>query len=209
MALQSATLANAINASQTTFALSSAPSNVPAVGAVPLSVGIPAVCDSEIMFIVSQPALNIVTARRGCDGTATAAHDILANIAIGLTAADFPAPQPGTFVTTDFAEDGPVSLGQDQTIVLPGANTIFGINKATAAALILPAPTLADNGVVYTFTSNTAAAHVITATGLIQDGSASVKNTLTFSAQKGATISLVIENGFYNVDGSPQNVTLA
>lgn len=209
MALQLATLSSAITANQVIFGLSSAPSNVPAVGALALPIGVPAVCDSEIMFIVAQPATNLITVRRGCDGTAASAHDNLANINIGLTAADFPAPQPGTTVTTDFSEDAPISIATDGAISLPGANSVFNINKVTALAGTLAAPSLADNGVVYSFTSNTAAAHVITATGLILDGSASVKNTMTFSGQKGATISVVVENGFFNVNGAPQNVTLA
>ena len=209
MALQSAQLLNAITANQITFSLVTVPSNVPAVGATPMSVGLPTLIDAEFMAIIAQPATGIVSVRRGVDGTAAVAHDILSNVYVGFTGADLPTPQAGTTTTTDFAEDTAISLGQDQTIALLGSNAIYNINKATAAAIVLPAPSLVDNAVVYTFTSNTAAAHVITATGLIQDGTTTVKSTMTFAAAKGASIMLAVENGFYNVVGSPQNVTLS
>lgn len=212
MAITSAQLSAAITSSQLTFGLTNVVgSGLPVVGAQPLSVGVPMLIDSEFMFCYQQPVAGTYTVRmRGSDGTAAAAHDILANVYASATPTDFGNPQAGTETTLDPAEDGPVSIGQDQTLVLQGPNTVYNINKATAAAIILPAPGLPDNGVTLVFTSNTAAAHVITATSLIQDGSTSVpKSTATFTAAKGATIVLVAENGFWNVSGSPQNVTLS
>ncbi len=211
MALQSTQLASAITANQTQFSVASAPSSMPAVGAPPLPVGVPTQIDSEFMYTVQQPAANLLVVRgRGSDGTAASAHDILSNVYCSNQPGDFPAPQPGTFITTDPAEDAPVSLGQDQTVPLLGSNTVYNINKATAAALVLLAPSLADNGVSLVFTSNTAAAHVITATSLINDGSgATPKTTATFTATKGASVTFVIENGFYNVLGTALGVTFA
>lgn len=211
MALTSAQLAAAITASQLQFNLTNiVGSGLPTAGAPPLSVGVPMLIDSEVMFCYQQPIAGTFTVRmRGSDGSAAAAHDILANVYASLSPSDFGNPQAGTETTIDPAEDAPVSIGQDQTIVLMGANTVYNINKATAAALTLPAPSLADNGVSLVFTSNTAAAHVITATSLLQDGtSGSPKTTATFAAFKGASAVFVAENGFWNVSAAPQNVTL-
>lgn len=218
MALTSAQLSAAITASQTqnigltNIIAPAAGSALPAVGAIPTGMGVPMLIDTEFMFVTAQTATGVFSVRsRGSEGTAAAAHDVLANVYASLNPSDFGLPQPGTVVTIDPAEDMAVSIGQDGTILLSGANTVFNINKATAAALVLPAPSQADNGVSAVFTSNTAAAHVITTatTGLVQDGTTTAKSTLTFAAAKGATIVLVAENGFWNVNGSPINVTLS
>lgn len=215
MALQSAQLNAAITASQTTFLLTNlsanAQSSLPLVGGVPLSMGVPMLIDSEFMFVVSQPVLGTVVVRsRGSDGTSASAHDTLANVYFSFVAGDFSAPQAGTATTLDPSEDAPVSIGQDATLVLMGANTVYNINKATAAAITVPAPSLSDNGVTIVFTTNTAAAHVLTfPTGLIQDGTATPKTTATFTAAKGATVSFVVENGFFNVQGTPLGVTFS
>lgn len=214
MALQSGQLVAAITANQLTFALTNlsaaAQAALPNVGAIPMPMGVPMLIDSEFMFCIAQPVLGTFTVRaRGTEAAATP-HDALANVYFSNIAGDFAVPQSGTMTTIDPAEDGVVSLGQDQTVALPGSTTVFNINKATAAALVMTAPNLGDNGVNYTFTSNTAAAHVITATGLINDGTASTpKSTATFAAAKGATVTFVIQNGLYNVNGTPLGVTFS
>lgn len=215
MALTTAQLAAAISSSAVTLTLTNivAPAGgsvLPAVGALPLPIGVPMLMDTEFVFLVAQPTPGIYTIRgRGSEGTAAAAHDILTNCYASLIPSDFGLPQPGTVVTIDPAEDMAVSIGQDGTVVLTGANTIFNINKATAAALVLPAPSQADNGVACVFTSNTAFAHVITAqtTGNFKDGVAA-RNTATFAAQPGATLTFVAENGAWNVQAL-QSVTLS
>lgn len=212
MAITTATLTAAITSTQVQFNLSNiSGSGLPAAGSGPLSIGIPMQIDSEFMFVVNQPVAGTVVVRgRGSDGTAAAAHDILTPVYLSPTPSDFGAYQAGTLTTLDPSDDIATSLGQDQTIVVPGSNSAFLITKATAAALTLPAPLLVDNAVTLVFTSATAAAHVITATSLIQDGtSGSPKTTLTFAAQKGASITLIAENGFWNVANAPQNVTVS
>lgn len=67
------------------------------------------------------------------------------------------------------------------------------ITKATAAALTLAAPNLADDGNKLQFISSTAAAHTITATGLFQDG-AGHTDVATFAAQIGASMILMALN---------------
>jgi hypothetical protein len=211
MALQQTQLAAAMSASQLSITVVNGNlSGLPAVGALPLPYGVPLQIDSEILYAVAQPVLGQLTLRGRGTESAAAAHDVLSNVYVGGLAGDFPLPQPGTIITTDFAEDSPISIGQDSTIVLPGANAVYNINKASAAAITVPAPSLADNGVNYEFTSNTAFAHVLTfPTGLIQDGTASAKTTATFTASKGATVNFTVENGFFNVNGTPLGVTFS
>lgn len=80
----------------------------------------------------------------------------------------------------------------------PHTSGTYVVTKGSAAALTLAAPTVTtDDGVEIVVTSNTAFAHVITATGLLQTGSASV-NTATYAAQKGATLTLVAYQGKWN-----------
>ena len=75
----------------------------------------------------------------------------------------------------------------------------YVITKAGVAALTLAAPTATtDDGIEITLTSNTANAHTLTATGLLQTGTASV-NVATFAAQPGAGLTLMAYQGKWNV----------
>lgn len=212
MALASASLTNAITKDTMQFVLSSISSStmLPTVGAPPLSVGVPMLIDSEMMFVVSQPVAGTVVVRgRGSDGTAVVGHDVLANVYFSSSASDFGTPAAGFISTIDPTDDVAVSIGQDGAIAIPTTNTAVNINKATAAALTLAAPSLASNGVTMVITTQTAAAHVITATTLLADGaSGSPHTTATFLAQKGASITLMAENGLWNVTAL-QNVTVS
>ena len=78
----------------------------------------------------------------------------------------------------------------------------YVITKAGVAALTLAAPTATtDDGVQIVLTSNTANAHTLTATGLLQTGTISV-NVATFAAQAGAGLTLIAYQGKWNVLGS-------
>lgn len=69
------------------------------------------------------------------------------------------------------------------------------LTKGSAAAITLAAPTAAQEGTIMYFVSNSAFAHVITATGLIDDGiTGGSKNTATFAAFAGASITLMAIN---------------
>lgn len=213
MAITTATLTAAITASSTQFGISNVSVNqsgLPSVGAMPLSVGNPMQIDGEWMYVFNQPVAGTVQVRgRGSDGTAATAHDVLANVSCSASPADFGNPGAGQTTNTDLTNDSPVAIGQDQTIVFPSANTVYHINKITAAAIVLTAPAAVFNGVVGVFTSTTAAAHVITATSLIMDGAGTVpKSTLTFVAKQGATVTLIAENGFLSVQAL-QNVVVS
>ena len=69
------------------------------------------------------------------------------------------------------------------------------ITKAGVAAMTLAAPTVAQEGLTLTVVSQTANAHTITATGLIDDGvTGGSKTTATFAAFAGASIVLMASN---------------
>jgi len=67
--------------------------------------------------------------------------------------------------------------------------------KAGVAAMTLAAPTAGQEGTVIRFTSGTANAHTLTATGLIQDGvTGGAKNLATFAAFVGSSLTLCAVN---------------
>jgi hypothetical protein len=88
----------------------------------------------------------------------------------------------------------PVAITASGAIaVRPGADYV--ITDAGIAALTLAAPTAGtDDGIAISITSSTAFAHTLTATGLLQTGSASV-NVATFAAFAGASVSLKAYQG--------------
>jgi len=212
MAFTTAQLAGAITASTLQFNLSNistSQTGLPAVGALPLPIGNPMQIDGEIMYAISQPVAGTVIVRgRGSDGTAAAAHDVLSNVALSSSPTDFPLPFATQTQTFDPSDPIPQGIGQDQTLTVPSINTIYNINKASALALVLPAPTLALQGLTLIFTSQTAFAHVITATSLVMDGTGTLPHTtITFAAKQGASVTLVAENGFWNVSAN-NNITV-
>lgn len=84
----------------------------------------------------------------------------------------------------------------------PHVGHVYVITKAGVLADTLAAPTAGtDDGLEITVTSNTANAHTITATGLLQTGSASV-NVATFAAFAGAGLTLMAYQGKWNVIAS-------
>jgi hypothetical protein len=69
------------------------------------------------------------------------------------------------------------------------------LTKAGVAAMTLAAPTVAQEGMMLTVVSQTANAHTITATGLIDDGvTGGSKTTATFAAFAGAAVVLMASN---------------
>lgn len=76
--------------------------------------------------------------------------------------------------------------------------TRAGVVAATLAAPTAGGPGTGDDGIELEFTSDTANAHTITATGLLDTGSAAV-NVATFNANKGASLLLMAYNGRWKV----------
>jgi len=83
--------------------------------------------------------------------------------------------------------------------VRPSASYV--ITNAGVTLLTLAAPLASDNGVRITITSGTAFSHTLTATGLLQTGTAAV-NVATFAAFAGATLSLQAFGGKWLVVAS-------
>lgn len=82
---------------------------------------------------------------------------------------------------TAFATDGAVT---------PTVGTAT-LTKGSAGAYTLAAPTAAQDGMLLIITSRSAFAHVVTATGLLEDGvTGGAKNTATFAAFVGASCML-------------------
>lgn len=114
--------------------------------------------------------------------------------------ATIPAGQSLTVLGT-FTKSGPVPL-----VIVSGnqaipANTsaTYVVTKGSICAMTLAAPTVTtSDGVEITITSNTAFAHTLTATGLLQTGSASI-NQANFGAFAGCTIRLMAYQGKWNV----------
>jgi hypothetical protein len=208
MALTNTTLAAACTASDTLLTLTStAGAGFPAVGALLSGMGQPMQIDGEVCYLVSTVAAGVVKVRsRGAEGTEARAHDLLAPVSTSPTGADFPVVPTGTVSQRPPQVDDMVTIGQNTAIItLPGKNTVFVITKATAlASTTLPVPTVAQNGLRLTFTSQTAAAHVITSTTGFNNGlTGSPWTTATFAAFIGAGFSVVANNGTWNVTAAP------
>ncbi len=191
MALTTTSLNGAITASQTFLKLTSA---TPATGSPALANRFMIQVDGERMFVTDVSTSPTVQVVRGYDGTSAVAHATLAPLVFGQMF-DWNG-NAGAPVTPRAL----VSIGANGVIAVPTVNTLLSIDKASAlATTTLGAPSPDSNGVTLTITSNTAAAHVITATSLIADAvSGSPHTTLTFAAFKGATITLVAQNGLWN-----------
>lgn len=82
---------------------------------------------------------------------------------------------------------------------IPVLSGVYRIINTGAGAYTLRAPTAAEEGTTLVLTNGSAAAHVVTATGLIQDGVVGgAKNTFTMAAFIGATGTLMAINGFWH-----------
>ena len=88
-------------------------------------------------------------------------------------------------LVTAYAVNGALAL-------IPGTATL---TKAGVAAMTLAAPTVAQEGLILNVVSQTANAHTITATALLDDGvTGGAKTTATFAAFAGASITLMASN---------------
>lgn len=101
-----------------------------------------------------------------------------------------------------FVAAGPPTAITANGAVDPHSGGSYIITKAGVAALTLAAPTaVVDDGVTISIISGTAFAHTLTATGLLQTGSANV-NLATFAAFAGAGLTLRAYNAKWQVVSS-------
>lgn len=208
MAITQTTLSADLSATATTMTVASG-TGFPTAGAT-TPQAYPVRIDKEFMLAVLQPVSGTIKlAQRGYNGTAAAAHDVLAKVEVSASPSDFADPAPGNSVSLSPYLPSMETVGESRTwtsaeIAAYGNQPQnFAITKATAAAIVLVAPSKAQDGLTLVFTSLTAAAHVITATSLLADAvSGSPHTTGTFAAFIGASITLQAQNGVYNVISS-------
>ncbi|MBA3578938.1 MAG: hypothetical protein H0W42_03035 [Gemmatimonadaceae bacterium] len=161
--------------------------------------------DNEYMAVVEIVGSNLVKVRsRGDQGTQAVAHNALASVIFGTGEADeFPSHPVAASgkIAPHFPEH--ITLGISGIVPVRGDEflTDYAIKKAGVYLGTLAAPNKAMNGQRLTFTSGTAFAHVITATGLFKTGAATV-NTGTFAAFAGAGFTVEAQDGFWNVVAS-------
>ena len=119
---------------------------------------------------------------------------LLPNGATVPTGKTFTIAAGATFVNSSGSSTVALTTITANGAISPVAGS-YVITKAGVAAMTLAAP--ATDGLILFVTSNTAFAHTITATGLLQTGSASV-NVATFAAFAGAGIQLISSGGKWN-----------
>lgn len=206
MAITATALTADMAVNDTTMTVSSG-SGFPSVGTV-ATPGYLVRIDKEYMLAKQQPVSGtIVVARRGFNGTVAQAHDKLSKVEVSSSAADFNPNPPGS--TVDLGAYLPINdtIGEDitytsaQIAAWGNQPRDIAITKATAAAIVLVAPSKAQDGLRLVFTALTDAIHVITATSLLANaGAASPYTTATMAnAKAGGGITLEAQNGLWNV----------
>lgn len=205
MAITQTALSADLGANDVTMVVSSG-TGFPSVGTV-ATPGYLVRIDKEYMLAKSQPVSGTIKiAQRGYNGTAAVAHDTLSKVEVSSAPSDFSQPAPGN--STDLPPYLPVNDTIGESITYTSAQIAawgnqprdIAVSKASAAAIVLVAPSKAQDGLRLQFTSLTAAAHVITATSLLADAvSGSPHTTATFAAFIGASLCLEAQNGLWNV----------
>jgi hypothetical protein len=155
--------------------------------------------DGEWMRITDDSLSPSLKVTRGEFGTQAVAHATLATAVYGLTSdmAQINSVQGANI--TSYGADGAIAIPTTPSNV----PTLIYLDKATAGAFTLAAPGKDQDGLTLVITSNTAAAHVITATGLFSDGSTTT-DVATFGAHKGASLTICAARGLWNVISSTQ-----
>jgi len=173
------------------------------------TVGAPVRIDQEYAVVVKVTGTQISLRSRGDQGTAALAHNAGAPVAFSDGTAGDLADLPPTKTSAVYPGapyDDTMAYGADGAIAVPRKSCLCVITKATAAALTLAAPSKADNGILVTILSQTAAAHTVTYTTGFYGGATS--DVATYAAAVGASMTLIAINGTWGVVALA-NVTLA
>jgi len=100
------------------------------------------------------------------------------------------------------SQEGWIALAGTTDAIPPHSSASYVVTGAAVDAMTLAAPTATtDDGKTLIVSSNTAYAHTLTATGLLQTGASAV-NVATFAAHAGATVTLKAYQGKWNVISS-------
>ncbi len=206
MAITQTTLSADLGASDTVMKVTSG-SGFPGVGTI-ANPGYLVRVDTEYFYAIGQPVANTITIRgRGSNGGIAIAHDVLSQVLVSSIANDFEPNSPGNSTALPPYTPQQETIGEDRTFtsaeVLSWGNQprVFAITKGSAAAIVLVAPSKAQDGEVVTFTNLSAFLHVITATSLLANGlTASPYTTATIANTKvGGTLTLQAQNGLWNL----------
>lgn len=186
MALTNTTLASAATLNDTSIKVTSATG---------FATGQTIRVDNEFMVQTGAAAGLVIPVRRGLEGTAQSAHGILGDVVTGLPG-DFPgiglwSPVPLPSAT------GRITIGADVTLAtadIATDDTTYVITKGAACAIVLEAPSKANNGVKITFRSATAFAHTVTYTAGFLGGT-TASDIATFAASVGASFTVEANGG--------------
>lgn len=170
-----------------------------ATAATGATVGGFAKVDGEFMVITAISGTQISVRSRGDQGTAAVAHNVLAPLTFGLSTDLQAMLGPTEVLAPVFLDYDIATIGANGAIAVPSRQTLFFITKASALASSTVAnPTKDQNGLILTFTSAAAAAHVVTLT-TSQDGTTGNSTTYTMTAFLGCSFAIVAWNGTWNV----------
>lgn len=170
-----------------------------ATSATGATVGGFAKVDGEFMVITAINGTAITVRSRGDQGTAAVAHKVLAPLVFGLATDLQSMLGPTEVLAPVFLDYDIATIGANGAIAVPSRQTVFFITKATAlGSSTLANPTKDQNGLILTFTSTTAAAHVVTLV-TSQDGTTGNSTTYTFAAFAGCSFAVIATNASWNV----------
>lgn len=200
MALNLTTLTSPITATDLSF---------PVASVTGASVGRIVRINNEMMgAVLAVKSLTVFVRGRGWDGTSGRIQGVGSPVVFG-DGVDFPPIAEAREVAVPPRKAEQVSYGTNDAILVPEKDTTVLLTKATAGAYTLAAPPVGQDGIVITFISTTAAAHVVTATALYQDGvTGGAKNAATFAAFVGAAMIVQSLKGTWTVV-SLKGVTVA
>jgi len=184
MALTTTSLAAPITANDLAFVATSA------TGA---TVGGFVRIDDEFMAVTAIAGTLISVRSRGDYGSQAVAHQGLSSVVFGLASDLAPLgtsetiPVPAAF---DMA-----TIGVNGAIPVPTRHTVYFLTKATALAATLADPSASQDGLTISLVGCTNAAHVITAAGLIYDGTDGANSICTSAAYIGSCCTLIAYGG--------------
>ncbi len=179
------------------LALTVAVNSVGTVGTIGDSVKLPTSVAGGIVVVVNDAALALQAFGASTDTIDDVATATGVEVP-GKATAVFYCPVAGKWYSVNNSFLG-IQVLSANGAVLPHVAATYAITKAGVALLTLAAPTtVVDDGKVIVITNNTANAHTLTATGLLNTGTATV-NLATFAAFAGASITLMAYAAKWNV----------
>jgi len=144
-------------------------------------------------FVLVQSILGTrIGIERGQHGTIATGHALACPAVVGHPEDFPPVPEPRTYTYGASAN----------AIIAPGLHRLYGPGPA-AITITLPDPTIGQDGIMMTFMCMDAVAHVVTnAAGSGFNAAGAGADVCTFGAVIGNNITIVADNGNWNVLGN-------